>query len=59
MTIIGTLVFMFIYDWKITMVVVLVTPASFFIASFIAKRTYNMFKKQSEARANRLPLLMK
>lgn len=33
MTIIGTLVFMFIYDWKITMVVVLVTPASFFIAS--------------------------
>lgn len=57
MTIIGTLVFMFIYDWKITMVVVLVTPASFFIASFIAKRTYNMFKKQSEARGEQTSLV--
>lgn len=57
MTIIGTLVFMFIYDWKITMVVVLVTPASFFIASFIAKRTYNMFKKQSEARGVQTSLI--
>lgn len=57
MTIIGTLVFMFIYDWKITMVVVLATPASFFIASFIAKRTYNMFKKQSEARGEQTSLI--
>ncbi|WP_418485572.1 ABC transporter ATP-binding protein [Eshraghiella crossota] len=57
MTIIGTLVFMFIYDWKITMVVVLVTPATFFIASFIAKRTYNMFKKQSEARGEQTSLI--
>lgn len=57
MTIIGTLIFMFIYDWKITMVVVLVTPASFFIASFIAKRTYNMFKKQSEARGEQTSLI--
>lgn len=57
MTIMGTLVFMFIYDWKITMVVVLVTPASFFIASFIAKRTYNMFKKQSEARGEQTSLI--
>lgn len=57
MTIIGTLVFMFVYDWKITMVVVLVTPASFFIASFIAKRTYNMFKKQSEARGEQTSLI--
>ena len=57
MTIIGTLVFMFIYDWKITMVVVLVSPASFFIASFIAKRTYNMFKKQSEARGEQTSLI--
>lgn len=57
MTIIGTLVFMFIYDWKITMVVVLVTPASFFIASFIAKRIYNMFKKQSEARGEQTSLI--
>lgn len=57
MTIMGTLVFMFIYDWKITMVVVLVTPAPFFIASFIAKRTYNMFKKQSEARGEQTSLI--
>lgn len=57
MTIIGTLVFMFIYDWKITMVVVLVTPATFFIASIISKRTYNMFKKQSEARGEQTSLI--
>ena len=59
MTIIGTLVFMFIYDWKITMVVVLVTPASFFIASFIAKEPIICLRSSRKRGASRLPLLMK
>ena len=50
MTIIGTLVFMIVINWKITLVVVLVTPLSFFVANFVAKKTYTMFKKQSETR---------
>ena len=50
MTIIGTLVFMLTINWKITLVVVLVTPLSFFVSSFVAKRTYTMFHKQSETR---------
>ncbi len=50
MTILGTLVFMIFINWKITLVVVLVTPLSFFVASFVAKKTYTMFRKQSEAR---------
>ena len=57
MTILGTLVFMFIYDWKITLVVVLVTPLSFFVASYVSKKTYSMFKKQSEARGEQTGLI--
>ena len=49
-TIIGTLAFMFAINWKIALVVVLVTPLSLFAASFIAKRTYSMFRLQSETR---------
>ena len=37
-------------DWKIALVVICITPVSFFVASFIAKRTYYMFRKQSEIR---------
>ena len=50
MTIIGTLGFMLMINFKITLVVVFVTPLSFFLASFIAKKTYMMFKLQSETR---------
>ncbi len=50
MTIIGTLGFMLMINFKITLVVVFVTPLSFFVASFIAKKTYMMFKLQSETR---------
>ena len=50
MTIIGTLIFMLVINWKITLVVVLITPLSFFVASFVAKKTYTMFHKQSETR---------
>lgn len=49
-TIIGTLVFMLTISWKITLVVVLLTPLSLFIARFIANKTYSMFKLQSETR---------
>ncbi len=49
-TVIMTLVFMLRLNWKIALVVVVLTPLSLVIANFIAKRTYSMFKKQSETR---------
>lgn len=49
-TIIGTLAFMLSINLWITLVVVVVTPLSFLIADFIAKRTYKMFRLQSETR---------
>lgn len=49
-TIIGTLAFMLSINVWITLVVVVVTPLSFFIARFIAKRTYKMFSLQSKTR---------
>lgn len=50
MTIIGTLVFMVTINVKITLVVVVITPLSLFIANYIAKKTFKMFKLQSETR---------
>ncbi len=50
MTIAGTLVFMLSINPWITLVVVVLTPVSLFVAKFIAGRTYNMFKLQSETR---------
>ena len=49
-TIVGTLFFMLSINIWITLVVVVLTPLSFFIARFIAKKTYSMFKLQSETR---------
>lgn len=49
-TILGTLIFMLSINVWITIVVVVVTPLSFLIANFIAKKTYKMFKLQSETR---------
>ena len=49
-TIIGTLAFMIYINFWIALLVVVLTPMSFLFASFIAKRTYKMFRKQSEAR---------
>lgn len=49
-TIIGTIGFMLSINVWITLVVVLVTPLSFFIARFIAKKTYKMFSLQSKTR---------
>lgn len=47
-TILGTLTFMLMLEWRITLVVVLLTPLSLLMAKFISKRTYNMFKLRSE-----------
>lgn len=57
MTILGTLGFMLSINVKITLVVVVITPVSFFVASFIAKRTYKMFKLQSETRGEQTALI--
>ncbi len=51
-TIIGTLIYMFTIDIKNALIVVLLTPLSIFVASFVAKKTYNMFLRQSEKRAD-------
>ena len=50
-TILGTLIFMISINFKITLVVVLITPLSLFVAKYIAKNTYQMFRVQSETRA--------
>lgn len=49
-TILVTLIFMLTINPAITLVVVILTPLSLFVASFIAKKTYSMFKEQSETR---------
>ncbi len=49
-TIIGTLIFMLSINVKIALVVVVITPVSLLVASFIAKRTFNMFRLQSQTR---------
>ena len=56
-TILGTLLFMLSVDVGITLVVVCITPVSLFVASFIAKRTFSMFKAQSEARGDQTALI--
>lgn len=56
-TILGTLVFMLSVNVKITLVVVLLTPVSLFVAAFIAKRTYKMFRLQSESRGDMTALV--
>ncbi len=50
-TILGVLVILFLMRWEVALVVLLVTPLSLFAAKFIASRTYSMFRKQSEVRA--------
>lgn len=56
-TIIGTLIFMLSINIKITLVVVLITPVSLFVASFIAKKTYSMFRQQSKTRGEQTALI--
>ncbi len=56
-TILGTLLFMLSINVKITLVVVLITPVSLFVASFIAKRTFSMFMLQSSTRGEQTALI--
>lgn len=56
-TILGTLGFMLRVNVTITVVVVVITPVSLFVASFIAKRTYQMFRLQSETRGEQTALV--
>lgn len=56
-TILGTLLFMLSINVKITLVVVLVTPVSLFVAAFIAKRTFSMFMLQSTTRGEQTSLI--
>ncbi len=57
MTILGTLIFMLTLSPLITLVVVLITPVSLLVASFIAKRTYTMFHLQSRTRGEQTALI--
>lgn len=57
MTIAGTLLFMLSINPLITLVVVCITPVSFLVANFIAKRTFTMFQKQSQARGELTSLI--
>lgn len=57
LTILGTLVFMFVLNWKIALTVVLVTPLSFFVAGFVSKKTYNLFALQNKARGEQVSFI--
>ena len=50
LTILGTLALLVVINWKIAIMVVVLTPLSLFIAKFIASRTYNMFKLQAKTK---------
>lgn len=56
-TIVGTLIFMLVIDVRITLVVVILTPLSLFVASFIAKKTYSMFQLQTKTRGEQTALI--
>lgn len=57
LTIVGTLGFMLSINAGITLIVVLITPLSLFVASFIAKHTFSMFKLQSQTRGDQTALI--
>ena len=56
-TIVGTLIFMVTINYKIALVVICITPISLFVAAFIAKRTFSMFRMQSETRGEQTALI--
>ena len=57
MTILLTLVFMVLINWKVALVVIVLTPLSIVIARFVAKHTYDMFRKQSKVRAEQTAII--
>ena len=56
-TIIGTLIFMFSKNFWITLLVIVLTPLSFFVARSISSRSFHMFRKQSDARGRQTALI--
>jgi len=56
-TIVGTLIFMITVNVQITIMVVILTPLSLFVATFIAKRTHNLFVAQSETKGRQTSLI--
>lgn len=56
-TIIATLIFMLTISWKITVIAVVLTPLSLFVARFVSKSTYDLFKKQSQIRGRQTALI--
>lgn len=57
MTILGTLVFMLVINWKVALVVFLLTPLSLFVAKFIGSRTYKMFSLQSKTKGEQTAVI--
>ena len=57
LTILGTIVFMLMINVPVALIVIFITPLSLFVASFIAKRTFNLFKKQSQIRSDQTALI--
>lgn len=57
LTILGTLYFMITVNIVVALVVILITPVSLFVAGFIARKTYSMFKAQSETRGEQTALI--
>lgn len=56
-TIVATLIFMFSQSVEITLLVLVLTPLSFIVARFIASRSYQMFRKQSQTRGEQTSLI--
>ena len=56
-TILGTLAFMIVLDWRIALLVVVLTPLSLFVAKFIAEHTHAMFLEQSRTKAEQSALI--
>lgn len=57
MTIVGTLVLMLAISWQIALVVIVITPVSLLVASFIAKSTYSMFQLQTKTRGEQTAMI--
>ena len=57
MTILGTLALLIVLEWRVAIVVFVLTPLSLFVARFIAKKTYNMFKEQSATKGEQTALI--
>ncbi len=57
LTILGTMAILFVLCWQVAIVVLVLTPLSLFVARFIAKRTFNLFREQSQAKGVQTSLI--